>query len=98
MARLVDGEVCVEHTSCQPHVTHEVEQLVACRLIWVIGVGGIEHTVVYLEVVDVLVEDFAEAFELPGSRDPRRRGSTPAPIPGSPVPWSHRHRSNGTRR
>ena len=60
MAWLVDGEVCVEHTSCQPHVTHEVEQLVACRLIWVIGVGGIEHTVVYLEVVDVLVEDFAE--------------------------------------
>ena len=66
MAGLVDIELCIELIPDETDITDEVEQLVARRFVGEIDVGGVEHTVVHLEVADVLFERLRQTFELLG--------------------------------
>ena len=66
VAGFVYCEMTIEGHAHKPDVAHKVEQFVAGGFVGIVGVGGVEHTVVDTELGGVLVESAAEASELTG--------------------------------
>ena len=64
MTRLEDGEMSFQRHTHQADVANKVEEFVACRLVGVVGFGGVEDTVVDTELGGILVEGAFEATEL----------------------------------
>ena len=64
MAWFEKGEVAEEGHPHQPYVSNKVQQFVACRLIGVVRVGGVEHSVVYSKLGRVLMKGAAQPTQL----------------------------------
>ena len=68
MARLVYRKMALQRTPHQAHVANEVEQLMAGRFVWKIGVGGVEDSVVDPYLRGILVKGSFQTAQLPRSQ------------------------------
>ena len=73
VARFVDGKMGVEHATCKSHIAHKVQQLMSRRLVGKVRIGSVQHTVVHLEIIDILVESSPQTLQLLGFQ--RSKGS-----------------------